>query len=180
MGSLGWHDEQAQDYHAQQIKTFAQTDADMVAAYVDEAIGIAAAAKASTMPIAISFTLETDGGLPSGETLAAAIDATDAATAGYPVYYRINCAHPTHFEHVLRGGGKWPASIGGLRTNASRRSHSELGESTDLDAGNPEELGVQHRALHTHLPGLAVVGGCCGTDHRHVDAICRELVGAPH
>jgi S-methylmethionine-dependent homocysteine/selenocysteine methylase len=170
---------EARDYHAPQIETFARTDADMVAAftmnYVEEAIGIAAAAKASAMPVAISFTLETDGRLPAGDTLQRAVEITDAETDGYPAYYMINCAHPTHFERVLRDGGAWRERIRGLRANASARSHAELDESTDLDAGNPRELGGQYRALRSLLPRMSVVGGCCGTDHRHVDEICRAL-----
>jgi S-methylmethionine-dependent homocysteine/selenocysteine methylase len=170
---------EAQAYHTPQVETFAQTDADMVAAftinYTEEAIGIVHAAQSSAIPVAISFTVETDGRLPSGDTLAEAISRTDAETDGFVAYYMINCAHPTHFEQVLRHGGAWRGRIRGLRTNASRRSHAELDESTDLDAGDPEELGRQHRALQGLLPHLTVVGGCCGTDDRHVDAICSAL-----
>ena len=171
--------EEARDYHRAQIETFAQTDADMVAAftmnYVEEAIGIAAAAKACGMPLALSFTVETDGRLPSGQTLEEAITQTDAESGNYPVYYMINCAHPEHFENVLHGNGDWLERIRGLRANASRRSHAELDESSDLDAGNAEELGVLYGALRNSLPRLSVVGGCCGTDHTHVDAICRVM-----
>ncbi len=172
--------EQARDYHSAQVETFAQTDADMVAAftmnYVEEAIGIVKAAQRNAMPVAISFTLETDGRLPSGDTLEHAIGSTDADTGGYPVYYMINCAHPTHFQNVLASGGGWRNRIRGLRANASKRSHAELDESPDLDVGDPIELGEQYRALKPVLPHLSVVGGCCGTDHRHVEAICRALV----
>jgi homocysteine S-methyltransferase len=170
---------EAQAYHTPQIETFAQTDADMVAAftinYTEEAIGVVRAARSSAIPVAISFTVETDGRLPSGDTLEEAILRTDAETDGFVAYYMINCAHPTHFEQVLRDGGAWRGRIRGLRTNASRRSHAELDESTVLDAGDPQELGRQHRALQGLLPYLTVVGGCCGTDHRHVDAICSAL-----
>lgn len=173
--------EEAQAYHAAQIDTFAQTDADMVAAftmnYVEEAIGIVTAAKACGMPVAISFTLETDGRLPSGDSLQQAIARTDDASGTYPAYYMINCAHPTHFDTVLGDGGAWRQRIRGLRANASRRSHAELDESTDLDAGDPVELGLEYKALRSKLPHMTVVGGCCGTDHRHVDAICRSLQG---
>ena len=172
--------DEARAYHAVQIETFAQTDADMVTAftmnYVEEAIGVARAAKDSNMPVAISFTLETDGRLPSGDSLASAITRTDAASGGYPAYYMINCAHPTHFDHVLNGGGTVVNRIRGLRANASRRSHAELDESTDLDAGNPIELGHQHVQLQAQLPKLSVVGGCCGTDHRHVQAMFESLL----
>ncbi len=169
---------EAQDYHAPQIQTFASTDADMVAAftmnYVEEAIGIVQAARQAQMPVAISFTLETDGKLPSGQTLRDAIEETDAATSAYPAYYMINCAHPTHFRQSLQSG-KWLKRIRGLRANASCKSHAELDASTELDAGNPDELGIQYREMKSTLDKLVVIGGCCGTDHRHVDAMCREL-----
>jgi S-methylmethionine-dependent homocysteine/selenocysteine methylase len=172
--------DEAQVYHTPQLETFAGTDADMAAAftmnYIEEAVGITRAAKALQLPVAISFTLETDGRLPSGDTLAAAIETTDALTSGYPVYYMINCAHPSHFEAVLASGGSWRERVRGLRANASRRSHAELDESTDLDAGNPEELGGEYRALRRYLPRMSVVGGCCGTDDRHVSAICQALL----
>jgi homocysteine S-methyltransferase len=172
---------QAQQYHATQIETFADTDADMVAAftinYVEEAIGITHAAKACAMPVAISFTLETDGRLPSGETLEQAIMRTDNETDAAPVYYMINCAHPTHFDKVLQGAGSWQERIRGLRANASKRSHAELDNSTDLDIGDPQELGAHYQVLHELLPRLSVLGGCCGTDKRHIEAIfahCKQ------
>jgi homocysteine S-methyltransferase len=179
---------EAKDYHAAQIEAFRQTEADMVAAftmnYVEEAIGITAAAKESGMPVAISFTLETDGRLPSGDTLAQAIALTDEKSDGYPAYYLINCAHPTHFENVVDGDGPWRQRILGLRANASRLSHAELDTCTELDAGDPLELGAQYAALQESLPKLSIVGGCCGTDHRHVDGICRAVSearrAAPH
>ena len=180
--TLRMTEDQARAYHAPQVETFAQTDADMVAAftmnYVEEAIGIVRAAQAAAMPVAISFTLETDGNLPSGDTLEQAIQRTDAVTGGYPAYYMINCAHPTHFNRVIRADGRLASRIRGLRANASKRSHKELDESPDLDAGNPVELGAEYRELRSVLPQLSVVGGCCGTDHRHVAEICKALKAA--
>ncbi|TCK39278.1 homocysteine S-methyltransferase [Paraburkholderia sp. BL8N3] len=171
--------DEARAYHAPQIETFAATDADMVAAftinYAEEGIGVVQAAKACGMPVAVAFTLETDGRLPSGDTLQHAVERTDADTGAYAVYYLINCAHPTHFDGVLRGGGEWLARIRGLRANASRRSHAELDEAPDLDDGDPGELGRQYGALRGLLPRMTVVGGCCGTDHRHVEQICRAM-----
>jgi S-methylmethionine-dependent homocysteine/selenocysteine methylase len=143
--------------------------------YAEEAIGIGLAARERRMPAAISFTLETDGRLPSGETLEEAVRRTDAATGGHPAYYMINCAHPEHFQEVLRAGGDWVQRIRGVRANASRLSHAELEQCTELDVGDPLELGQSYRDLRRLLPGLAVVGGCCGTDHRHVGAICAAV-----
>ena len=171
--------DEARAYHAPQIETFAGTHADMVAAftmnYPAEAIGIALAARDARMPVAIAFTTETNGRLPSGESLAEAIGSTDAATGSHPAYYMINCAHPTHLAGALEDAGGWRDRIRGLRANASARSHAELDASTDLDAGDPDELARQYAELRSVFPRLAVVGGCCGTDHRHVEAIGRAL-----
>jgi len=173
---------EAEAYHGAQVRTFAATDADMVAAftmnYTDEAIGIVRAAKSSDMPVAISFTVETDGRLPSGESLEEAITRTDDATGAHAAYYMINCAHPTHFAGVLEAGSGWRARLRGLRANASKRSHAELDAATELDVGDPAELGRDYVAIRRALPALNVVGGCCGTDHRHVEAMCRALHGA--
>ena len=174
----------ARRYHAAQIASFAATEADLVSVftmnYVEEAVGIALAAREHGMPAVVSFTLETDGRLPSGATLAEAIEATDAATDAWPAYYMINCAHPSHFERVLReNAGGWTLRLGGVRANASRRSHAELDAATELDAGDPQALGADYVRLREALPRLRVVGGCCGTDHRHVDAICRALLAMP-
>jgi S-methylmethionine-dependent homocysteine/selenocysteine methylase len=167
----------ARDYHATQITTFADTAADMVTAitmtYAEEAVGISRAATKSGLPVAISFTLETDGRLPSGQSLGDAIRHVDDETAGAPAYYMINCAHPTHFEDVLGRGEEWQDRILGLRANASAKSHADLDEATELDAGDPADLGRRYAALRAALPQLTVLGGCCGTDHRHVAEICR-------
>lgn len=165
---------QAETYHAAQVDWFDEFGADMVSAitmtYVDEAIGIASAAKTLGIPVSIAFTVETNGQLPSGETLAEAIHAVDEATDAYPAYFMINCAHPDHFAHVLEGD--WTSRIMGLRANASRMSHAELDASDTLDDGDPNELGALYAGLLPQLPNLTVMGGCCGTDHRHVAAIC--------
>jgi S-methylmethionine-dependent homocysteine/selenocysteine methylase len=168
----------AEEYHSAQVETLAGTAADMLAAltlnYADEAVGIVRAARRARMPVIISFTLETDGRLPTGQPLGEAIDAVDDATSGYPAYYMINCAHPTHFAHVLDEGGAWIGRLRGLRANASRKSHAELNDAVELDVGDPAELGQQYAGLMKRLPRLNVLGGCCGTDHRHVDRIATS------
>lgn len=169
---------EAERYHDAQVAAFAGTEADMVSAitmtYAAEAAGIARAAAAHAMPVAISFTVETDGRLPSGESLADAIRTVDRETDAYPAYYMVNCAHPLHFADVLAKDAPWRRRIGGIRANASTLSHAELDAATELDAGDPADLGRRYRALReAMLKHLCVLGGCCGTDVRHVRAICE-------
>jgi S-methylmethionine-dependent homocysteine/selenocysteine methylase len=169
--------QEAEQYHAQQIDTLAVTTADMICAltlnYTDEAIGIVRAASRAAMPVAISFTVETDGRLPTGESLGSAIERVDNETSGYSSYFMINCAHPEHFSEALASNGDWRLRIRGVRANASRKSHAELNDSTELDMGDPQELGSSYVELKRRLPNLTVAGGCCGTDHRHVEEIGR-------
>jgi len=169
---------EAQEYHSFQVDVLAQAKADMISALTvtntPEAIGIARAAHRSDIPCAISFTLETDGALPSGQPLADAITEVDNKTSSKPAYYMINCAHPDHFSSILEGAGDWVNRIHGLRANASRMSHAELDQCEELDEGNPQELGTLSVDLTRLLPRLNVLGGCCGTDHRHVDHMCQS------
>jgi S-methylmethionine-dependent homocysteine/selenocysteine methylase len=171
----------AAEYHGRQLQVFAEAGADLATAvtmtYAEEAEGIVAAARDAGLPVAISFTVETDGRLPSGQALPEAIEQVDAATDAAAAYFMVNCAHPTHFRQVLEQDGAWRERIRGIRANASRMSHAELDEAEQLDDGDPAELGAEYRELRERLPRLAVVGGCCGTDHRHVAAIADALAG---
>jgi S-methylmethionine-dependent homocysteine/selenocysteine methylase len=165
--------EEAERYHSSQIATFSDTAADLVTAltlaYPEEAIGIVRAARARELPVVVAFTVETDGRLPGGVALGEAIERVDAETDGAADYFMVNCAHPTHFADVL--DGDWMRRVGGLRVNASTKSHAELDEAEELDEGDPAELAARHRELHPRLPNVNVLGGCCGTDHRHIAAI---------
>ncbi|MFQ5937273.1 MAG: homocysteine S-methyltransferase family protein [Acidiferrobacterales bacterium] len=173
-------EEEAERYHTTQAGIFRETNADMITAitmtYPEEAIGIARAAKSAGMPVAISFTVETDGKLPSGQTLKDGIEKVDEATNNSPAYYMINCAHPTHFEDALAVGAPWTQRIQGIRANASTKSHAELDEAEELDDGDPVELGAQYRALREKFDRINVLGGCCGTDHRHIEEISKACV----
>ena len=172
--------QQAEDYHAGQIEVFASSAADMVCAmtmnYVDEATGVVRAARRAAMPVAIAFTVETDGRLPTGQSLRSAIEQVDGETSGYAAYFALNCAHPSHFEHVLTEGGAWLERIRALRANASTKSHAELNESVTLDPGDPVELGKDYARIKQRLPQLTVMGGCCGSDHRHVTCIAESCL----
>jgi homocysteine S-methyltransferase len=172
--------EEARAYHSLQAHAFSESEADLITAitmtHPAEAIGITLAARDAGMPVVISFTVETDGTLPSGDRLGDAITAVDDATDRYPAYYMINCAHPTHFAPVLDKEAPWTARIGGIRANASRMSHAELDVATELDSGDPGELAQQYRELRDRHPDLRVLGGCCGTDHHHIEAIAAVCV----
>lgn len=175
---------EAERYHLPQMTSFADAGADMVTAltmtHVGEASGITRAAQALGLPIVISFTVETDGRLPTGQSLEEAITETDIATGFGPAYYMVNCAHPDHFREELEHGAGWVQRIRGIRANASRLSHAELDEATELDAGNPAELAADYAALLARFPHLNVLGGCCGTDHRHIDEISAKIANAAH
>ncbi len=172
--------DEAHKYHSLQIEAFKKSSVDMVSAitmtYTEEAIGICFGAHKYNLPVVISFTVETDGKLPNGDSLEEAIYKVDKATNNYPLYYMINCAHPTHFVDVLKENMDWKSRIKGIRANASCKSHAELDESTELDAGNIVELAQWHTKLNKHLPGLMVYGGCCGTDASHVESICHHVL----
>jgi homocysteine S-methyltransferase len=172
--------QEAEDYHLRQAAALAAAGPDLLTAMtitnVPEAIGIARAAEKVGLSAVISFTVETDGRLPTGDRLGEAVQAVDQATAAYPAYFMINCAHPSHFAGVLEKGGGWTRRIRGIRANASRCSHAELDAMTELDAGDPAGLGQEYRRLRELLPALTVMGGCCGTDLRHVTAIAQAFL----
>ncbi len=177
--------EEAQMYHSAQIAVFGNTPVDLVTAitmnYVEEAIGIARAADAVNLPVVISFTVETDGKLPTGMRLKEAIEQVDQSASVPPVYFMLNCAHPTHFLNELQAGKEeqWTKRIKGIRANASCKSHAELDEATTLDRGNPQELGRENKKLKETFHQLNVFGGCCGTDDEHIIAIARQLITTP-
>ena len=167
--------DEAEIYHARQANVLASAGVDMLTGItmtnVPEAIGLARAAKALEVPVAISFTVETDGRLPTGDRLGVAVEAVDEAMANYPAYYMINCAHPTHFVSSLDEDAEWTSRIRGVRANASRWSHAELDAMTELDTGDIAEFAALHRDLRRQFPQINVLGGCCGTDLRHITAI---------
>lgn len=172
---------EAHAYHRHQARVMADAGAEMIAAItmtnVNEAVGVARAAQDVGLPVAISFTVETDGRLPTGDTLAEAVQAVDQETGGYPAYFMINCAHPDHFASALDAPSDWVRRVRGVRANASRCSHDELNAMTELDAGDPTELGQLHHDLRQAQPQITVLGGCCGTDIRHVTAIAEACAG---
>ena len=173
---------EAEEYHAKQIGWLAETDVDMITAatinQTEEAIGIVRAAQSVDLPVVISFTLETDGNLQTGQSLKDAILNVDEATNSGAAYFMVNCTHPDHFSHLIEDRA-WAHRIKGVSCNASRKSHAELEASDTLDDGNPVEFGELHKALHKKSPWMHVFGGCCGCDIRHVTEIAHALNPQP-
>ena len=163
---------EAAAYHRPQIAAFATAGADLTTAYtithVGEAVGIVRAARQEGLPVAVSFTVETDGRLASGDSLADAVARVDEAAA--PDYFLVNCAHPRHIEAALDVAGEWTRRIAGTRANASTAGHDDLDEAVARGDGTPGEFAEAQRRLMALLPHLSIVGGCCGTDARHVAA----------
>jgi len=172
--------EDARKYHLEQIETLSETQADLVSAftinYTEEAVGISQAAEAAGIPAVISFTVGTDGRLPSGQPLGEAVTTVDQATGNGPAYYMINCAHPSHFKGALNNEEPWLKRIRGIRANASAKSHAELDAAVDLDEGDPTDLGARYAELKNQWRHFNIFGGCCGTDHRHVEEICKAVM----
>ena len=170
---------ESEAYHRIQVGTLADAGVDQVSAltlnYVDEAIGIVRAAEKAAVPVVISFTVETDGRLPDGTALGDAIRRCDDESGAYATRFMINCAHPSHFQGILAEGGDWLDRFVGARANASCLSHEELDNSETLDEGDPEALGAAMGELGGRVPGMQIFGGCCGTDHRHIAAMAREV-----
>jgi homocysteine S-methyltransferase len=173
----------AEAYHAWQIGILAEAGAERITAltltYPEEAIGVVRAAAGAGLPVMAGFTVETDGRLPCGDGLRDAVLRVDRDTDGAAAFFIVNCAHPTHFAHVLDEGGPWLERIGGIRANASTRSHAELDEATELDEGDPAALGAEYLALRDRLPAVELLGGCCGTDYRHIEAIVAAWTAGP-
>jgi S-methylmethionine-dependent homocysteine/selenocysteine methylase len=173
--------DEAERYYAEQLGWLAETEADMVTGLTfnqaGEASGLVRAARTAGLPVALSFTVETDGRLPDGQPLREAIEQVDADTGRSAEYFMVNCAHPDHFADAL--DGEWARRIRGIRANASRRSHAELDEAPDLDAGNPHELGELYAQLLCKMPWLNIFGACCGGDLRHVTEIAKAVARVP-
>jgi homocysteine S-methyltransferase len=169
------------DLHRAQLRVLADAGVELVTALtiptVEEGVGVVRAAAETGIPVSLSFTVETDGRLPTGQALGEALDQVDADTGGSAAYFMVNCAHPTHIAPGLAGAGPWERVLG-IRANASSKSHAELDESDELDDGDPVELAADYIALRDRLPGLTLLGGCCGTDHRHLAAIADAWLGA--
>ncbi len=173
--------QEAENYHSEQIETYSNTEADLICAstlcYPEEASGVVRAAQRFNMPAAIAFTVETDGRLPTGISVKDAIEQVDAESNGGALYFLINCAHPDHFTSIF-SDEPWMQRLRGVVANASRKSHAELDIAEELDAGDPNELGMQVGGLRKQFAHFNILGGCCGSNLQHIKRILEEANAA--
>lgn len=166
------------EYHIRQVAVLKDAGVDLVTAATltnwEEATGITLAAKECKTPLAVGFTVELDGRLPSGDSLEDAVEKVDKMTGAYPSYYMVNCGHPDHIRKAMEKGGKWRERVMAFRVNASRKSHEELDRMETLDEGDVEELGRLTAELGKLMPRMVLMGGCCGTRAEHVRSIGRN------
>ncbi len=171
--------DEAADYHSWQVGVLATSGVDVVSAftidYVEEGVGIARAAAGAHVPCVISFTTDDQGALPDGTSVARAIERIDLEAVTPPAYYMLNCTHPQHVTGMLTGAGAWRERIRGIRANASPLGLVEPPEGQPLDPGDVAEFASAMQQVNELAPSITILGGCCGTDVRHVRAVADAM-----
>lgn len=173
--------EEAQQYHSAQVESFSSSNVDIITAatmnYVEEALGVTLAAKSTSTPLVVSFTLSSEGDLPSGMTLKEAIMKVDTISGEYPLHYMINCVHPVYFAELLKKNKDqaWIKRIKGIRPNASSKSHEELDNLGTLDVGDMDELANYCKEIQDSCKHIKLFGGCCGTTVEHIECIYEKV-----
>jgi homocysteine S-methyltransferase len=172
----------AAEFHAFQAEALAKAGVDLLLAAtlpaVSEAIGLARAQAATGLPYMVSFVARPEGTLLDGTPLNEAIATIDAAVSPCPLAYMINCTHASVFRSAMRNEINSSPLVRerviGLLANTAALSPEELDASPELVEEAPETFGSAVSALHGEL-GIKVLGGCCGTDQRHIDCLARQL-----
>jgi homocysteine S-methyltransferase len=176
---------EARTFHAWQAEALAAAGVDLLLAAtlpaLSEAVGLAQAQAATGLPYLVSFVARPEGTLLDGTPLKVAIAAIDNQ-ASPPLAYLLNCTHASVFRraisHERNSSPHVRERVIGLFANTAALSPEELDDSTELVEEAPEIFGADVAALHREL-NLKVLGGCCGTDDRHIDCLARRLaVGA--
>jgi len=170
---------EAEDYHAVQLATLKAAKVDFACALTfnntPEAIGVARAATTIGVPLTVSLTVNSNGRLKSGPTVAEAVKSIDAeAGKSAPAFYMLNCSHPVEFEPALTEGA-WLERLRGFRPNASKMEKIALCKLGHLEEGNPVELGRLMGDLARRIPHMDIWGGCCGTGETHLREIAKNV-----
>ncbi len=173
---------EATAFHRIQAKALADSGCDFLYAAtqpaISEAVGIAAAMAECDVPYVISFLIMPDGKLLDGITLSEAIEQIDDKISPRPSFYMVNCVHPLVFKQALSKSFNETENLRsrliGLQANSSTKSPEELENLPYLDTTEPVEFSEYMLQLHKRF-GIKILGGCCGTDNRHIEEIARKL-----
>jgi homocysteine S-methyltransferase len=176
----------AQRFHSWQAAKLAESAVDVILAStlpaISEATGLALALAATAKPYLISFVVRPEGTLLDGTPLHMAITSIDAKVTPQPFAYMINCTHASFarraLSHPTNSSPLVRQRIVGLLANTAALSPEELDGSSNLVGEKPATFGKMVSALHREM-GLKILGGCCGTDQRHIGALAAELAKAP-
>ena len=175
---------EAADFHAPHVEALARAGVDFLVAQalpaLSEAEGLALAMARTGAPWLLSFVLRPSGTLLDGTPLGEAVASIDALPGARPTGYMVNCVHPSVFrEGLTRELGAWPSlgeRVVGLQANTSRLSPEELDGRAQLDSEPPEAFAREMVHVQAQL-GTRLLGGCCGTDERHIAALASALSG---
>ena len=170
---------EAEDYHSVQLSTLKETHADMAIGVtfnnIPETIGLIRAAKTIGVPLGVSLTLTPEARLRSGPTLKEAVETIDEKTDGAAAWFGTNCSHPVEFEPAISDAGPWTGRLRYIRPNASKMEKMVLCKLGYLEDGDPVELGKQMGDVARRFPKADILGGCCGTDERHLGEIAKNV-----
>jgi S-methylmethionine-dependent homocysteine/selenocysteine methylase len=170
-------------YHRDQARALAEAGVDFLFAptfpAVSEAIGVARAMASTGIPYAVSFVLAPTGHVLDGTPLADAVEAVDAAVDPRPMHFSLSCIHPTVAARALEAAGPDArARVRECKANASRLPTSELVQLDHLEGDDPDPFASAMWELHERF-GTNVLGGCCGTDDRHMRALAALMDDQP-
>lgn len=176
--------DEAQAYHAYQVGRLASAGVDFLLASTipasKEAAGMAAVMAECGLPYIISFIIRPSGKLLDGTPLVEAIAEIDVSVSPQPTAYMLNCVHPANARRTIAAGPNNSAQLKsrliGLQGNASRMSPEELDGRVELDADPPERWARAMLSLHDDFD-MRILGGCCGTDNRHIARLVELYAG---
>lgn len=179
-GALSSHEARA--FHQWQAELFREAGADFLYAGImpvlGEAAGMAQAMAETGLPYIISFTIQRDGRLIDGTTITGAIEYIDSLSGPKPVCYMTNCVHPKIVYDALSQPFNRNEIVKsrflGIQANTSPLSYAELDGSPDLISSEPEEFAEEMIKLRS-ISNMKLFGGCCGTDHRHMEQVALRL-----
>lgn len=173
---------EAYEYHSWQAKLFAEAKVDFLYAAImptlPEAIGMAEAMAETGLPYIISLMIRTDGRMIDGTTIHTAIETIENSIEIKPIFYMTNCVHPANVGKALA----WEFNrtelvrnrLKGIQANASPLTPEELDDCCEILSSEPTELAEEIMKLHKHH-GFQILGGCCGTDERHIEEIAKRI-----